>query len=69
MLGHPAIVGRQFLRLQEAIGKEIDYQEELPEVLGMVDTLLAAFTKKRATYLEENKSNGLTEPMETNMNN
>ncbi|XP_076218422.1 U3 small nucleolar RNA-associated protein 15 homolog [Aptenodytes patagonicus] len=69
VVGQSAIVDRQFLRLQEAIGKEIDYQEELLEVLGMMDTLFATFTKKRATYLEENKSNGLTETIETNMNN
>lgn len=69
VVGQSAIVDRQFLRLQEAIGKEIDYQEELLEVLGMMDTLFATFTEKRATYLEENKSNGLTETIETNMNN
>ncbi|XP_009975871.1 PREDICTED: U3 small nucleolar RNA-associated protein 15 homolog [Tauraco erythrolophus] len=69
VVGQSAIVDRQFLRLQEAIGKEIDYQEELLEVLGMMDTLFATFTEKRAAYLEENKSNGLTETIETNMNN
>ncbi|NWH54580.1 UTP15 protein, partial [Fregata magnificens] len=68
VVGQSAIVDRQFLRLQEAIGKEIDYQEELLEVLGMMDTLFATFTKKSATYLEENKSNGLTETIETSMN-
>ncbi|XP_009704424.1 PREDICTED: U3 small nucleolar RNA-associated protein 15 homolog [Cariama cristata] len=69
VVGQSAIVDRQFLRLQEAIGKEIDYQEELLEVLGMMDTLFAAFTKKRAADLERNKSNGLTETIETNMSN
>ncbi|XP_010160901.1 U3 small nucleolar RNA-associated protein 15 homolog, partial [Antrostomus carolinensis] len=69
VVGQSAIVDRQFLKLQEAIGKEIDYQEELLEVLGMMDTLFATFTKKRDTYLEENKSNGLTETIETNTNN
>ncbi|KFZ46079.1 U3 small nucleolar RNA-associated protein 15, partial [Antrostomus carolinensis] len=64
VVGQSAIVDRQFLKLQEAIGKEIDYQEELLEVLGMMDTLFATFTKKRDTYLEENKSNGLTETIE-----
>ncbi|NXL67888.1 UTP15 protein, partial [Chordeiles acutipennis] len=69
VVGQSAIVDRQFLKLQEAIGKEIDYQEELLEVLGMMDTLFATFTKKRDTYPEENKSNGLTETIETNTNN
>ncbi|NXT23164.1 UTP15 protein, partial [Syrrhaptes paradoxus] len=67
VVGQSAIVDRQFLRLQEAIGKEIDYQEELLEVLGMMDSLFATFTK--ATYPEENKSNGLTETVQTNTNN
>ncbi|NXH22732.1 UTP15 protein, partial [Bucco capensis] len=66
VVGQSAIVDRQFLRLQEAIGKEIDYQEELLEVLGMMDALFATFTKKGSTYLEENKSNGLKETIETN---
>lgn len=68
MVGQSAIVDKQFLKLQQAIGKEIDYQEELLEVLGMMDTLFATFTKKRDTCLEENKSNGVTEIIETNRN-
>lgn len=68
MVGQSAIVDKQFLKLQEAIGKEIDYQEELLEVLGMMDTLFATFTKKKDTSVEENKSNGLTEIIETNTN-
>ncbi|NWH69212.1 UTP15 protein, partial [Geococcyx californianus] len=69
VVGQSAIVDRQFLKLQEAIGKEIDYQEELLEVLGMMDTLFATFTKKKDTDLDENKRNGLTETIETNTNN
>lgn len=68
VVGQSAIVDKQFLKLQQAIGKEIDYQEELLEVLGMMDTLFATFTKKRDTCLEENKSNGVTEIIETNRN-
>ena len=67
VVGQSAIVDRQFVRLHEAIGKEIDYQEELLEVLGMMDTLFATFTNKTATYLEENKSNGLAGTIETNI--
>ncbi|NXU51743.1 UTP15 protein, partial [Turnix velox] len=66
VVGHSAVVDRQFLKLHEAIGKEIDYQEELLEVLGMMDTLFATFAKKTVTYLEDNKSNGLTETIQTN---
>uniref|UniRef100_A0A8C5TMQ6 U3 small nucleolar RNA-associated protein 15 homolog n=1 Tax=Malurus cyaneus samueli TaxID=2593467 RepID=A0A8C5TMQ6_9PASS len=54
VVGQSAIVDKQFLKLQEAIGKEIDYQEELLEVLGMMDTLFATFTKKRDTYVLAN---------------
>ncbi|KFP02742.1 U3 small nucleolar RNA-associated protein 15, partial [Calypte anna] len=68
VVGQSAIVDRQFLKLQEAIGKEIDYQEELLEVLGMMDTLFASFTKKRDTYLEDNQNNGLKKMIETNVN-
>ncbi|NXC27891.1 UTP15 protein, partial [Campylorhamphus procurvoides] len=68
VVGQSAIVDKQFLKLQEAIGKEIDYQEDLLEVLGMMDTLFATFTKKRDVHLEETKSNGLPEPTETNRN-
>ncbi|NWI01602.1 UTP15 protein, partial [Tichodroma muraria] len=68
VVGQSAVVDKQFLKLQQAIGKEIDYQEELLEVLGMMDTLFATFTKKRDTCLEENKSNGVTEIIETNTN-
>ncbi|NWS40890.1 UTP15 protein, partial [Probosciger aterrimus] len=65
VLGQSAIVDRQFLRLQEAIGKEIDYQGELLEVLGMMDTLFASFAEKKVTCLEENRSNSPTEIIET----
>ncbi|POI29723.1 hypothetical protein CIB84_006527, partial [Bambusicola thoracicus] len=64
VVGQSALVDKQFLRLQEAIGREIDYQEELLEVLGMMDALFATLTEKRATYLEENKSNGLTKTLD-----
>lgn len=64
VLGQSAVVDKQFLRLQEAIGREIDYQEELLEVLGMMDALFATLTKKKATYLEEKKSNGLTKTLD-----
>ncbi|NWJ04277.1 UTP15 protein, partial [Crypturellus undulatus] len=67
VVGQSALVDKQFLRLQEAIGKEIDYQEELLEVLGMMDVLFAALTKKKASSLEENKSNGLTKILEQDM--
>ncbi|KGL75169.1 U3 small nucleolar RNA-associated protein 15, partial [Tinamus guttatus] len=67
VVGQSALVDKQFLRLQEAIRKEIDYQEELLEVLGMMDALFATLTKKKASSLEENRSNGLTKTLENDM--
>ncbi|NWI08369.1 UTP15 protein, partial [Crypturellus soui] len=67
VVGQSALVDKQFLKLQEAIGKEIDYQEELLEVLGMMDALFATLIKKKASSLEENKSNGLTKTVEQDM--
>lgn len=64
VVGQSALVDKQFLRLQEAIGREIDYQEELLEVLGMMDALFATLTEKRATYLGENENNGLTKTVD-----
>lgn len=63
MVGQSAIIDKQFLKLQEIIEKEIDYQTELLEVLGMMDALFATMTRKKATSLE-NKSNGILRALE-----
>ncbi|XP_006627225.1 U3 small nucleolar RNA-associated protein 15 homolog [Lepisosteus oculatus] len=47
VVGQSALIDKQFVRLQETIEKEIDYQEELVEVLGMIDTLVAATTTRK----------------------
>uniref|UniRef100_A0A8C3F1G1 U3 small nucleolar RNA-associated protein 15 homolog n=1 Tax=Chrysemys picta bellii TaxID=8478 RepID=A0A8C3F1G1_CHRPI len=59
VVGQSAVIDKQFLRLQEIIEKEIDYQAELLEVLGMMDALFATMTRKKATSLEENKTHGI----------
>uniref|UniRef100_A0A8C4VKB2 U3 small nucleolar RNA-associated protein 15 homolog n=1 Tax=Gopherus evgoodei TaxID=1825980 RepID=A0A8C4VKB2_9SAUR len=64
VVGQSAVIDKQFLRLQEIIEKEIDYQAELLEVLGMMDTLFATMAKKKATSLEENKTNGILRILE-----
>ncbi|XP_067424970.1 U3 small nucleolar RNA-associated protein 15 homolog [Emydura macquarii macquarii] len=63
VVGQSAIIDKQFLKLQEIIEKEIDYQAELLEVLGMMDALFATMTRKKATSLE-NKSNGILRALE-----
>ncbi|XP_053549043.1 U3 small nucleolar RNA-associated protein 15 homolog [Bombina bombina] len=53
IIGQSSVVDQQFLKLQDLIQKEISYQEELLEVLGMMDTLFATMTTKKQTVLEE----------------
>lgn len=43
------VVDKLFLKLQDTLEKEITYQEELLEVLGMMDTLFATMTSKITT--------------------
>ncbi|XP_077203537.1 U3 small nucleolar RNA-associated protein 15 homolog [Paroedura picta] len=59
VVGQSAVVDKQFLKLQNIVEKEIDYQEELLEVLGMMDALFATTARKKPVALEENKLDGL----------
>ncbi|XP_015269075.1 PREDICTED: U3 small nucleolar RNA-associated protein 15 homolog [Gekko japonicus] len=59
VVGQSAVVDKQFLKLQNVVEKEIDYQEELLEVLGMMDALFATMARKKPIPLEENKLDGL----------
>ncbi|KAL4617545.1 hypothetical protein GN956_G21502 [Arapaima gigas] len=62
VVGQSAVVDKQILKLQELIEKEIDYQQELMEVLGMIDTLFATITtKKESASLQSQAVNGLAE--------
>ncbi|GCB75454.1 U3 small nucleolar RNA-associated protein 15 homolog [Scyliorhinus torazame] len=47
VIGESSIVDNQFLKLKDLLEKEIDYQEELLEVLGMMDTIFATMTTKK----------------------
>lgn len=42
VIGESPVVDRQLLRLQELLEREIDFQTDLLEVLGMLDTLFAS---------------------------
>ncbi|MBN3294191.1 UTP15 protein, partial [Polypterus senegalus] len=61
ILGQSAVIDKQFVRLQELIEKELDYQQELVEVLGMMDTLFATMTAKKEALAPQSRSNGPTE--------
>lgn len=61
VVGQSAVVDKQILRLQELIEREIDYQQELVEVLGMLDTLFATMTTKKDSSQQSKAANGLLE--------
>uniref|UniRef100_A0A665WN40 U3 small nucleolar RNA-associated protein 15 homolog n=1 Tax=Echeneis naucrates TaxID=173247 RepID=A0A665WN40_ECHNA len=62
VIGQSSVVDRQLLRLQEMLEREIDYQQELLEVLGMLDTVFASsLPRKEVPCSAISKSNGLTQ--------
>lgn len=62
IIGQSPLVDRQLLRLQDLVEKEIDYQKELLEVLGMLDTMFASsLPRKEVPCSGIGKSNGLTQ--------
>lgn len=62
VIGQSPIVDRQLLRLQDLLEKEIDYQQDLLEVLGMLDTMFASSVPKmEVPWFSTSCSNGLTE--------
>lgn len=62
VIGQSPIVDRQVLRLQELLEREIDYQQELLEVLGMLDTMFAsALPRKEVPCSATGRSNGVTQ--------
>lgn len=62
VIGQSPVVDRQLLRLQELLEKEIDYQRDLLEVLGMLDTLFASsLPKKEVPCSAISRSNGMAQ--------
>lgn len=49
VIGQSPVVDKKFLLLQGLVEKEIDYQKELLETLGMMDMLFATMTRKEST--------------------
>ncbi|XP_005998820.1 U3 small nucleolar RNA-associated protein 15 homolog [Latimeria chalumnae] len=68
VVGQSSVIDKQFLRLQELIEKEIDYQEELLEVLGMMDMLFATMTTKKESGVPQSRTNGVLEGLEQDGN-
>lgn len=62
VVGQSSVVDRQLVRLQELVEREIDYQQDLLEVLGMLDTLFAAsLPRKEVPCPGSSRPNGLAE--------
>ncbi|XP_028925248.1 U3 small nucleolar RNA-associated protein 15 homolog [Ornithorhynchus anatinus] len=67
--GVSSVVDRQFFQLQDLLEKEIGYQEELLEALGMMDMLFATMMRKPSTSIVENKPNGISGEQEHDKSN
>ncbi|XP_077456772.1 U3 small nucleolar RNA-associated protein 15 homolog [Stigmatopora argus] len=62
VVGQSSIVDRQLLRLQELLERELDYQQDLLEVLGMLDTVFASrLPRKEVPCPVVERPNGLPE--------
>lgn len=65
VVGQSAVIDRQLLRLQELLEREIDYQQDLLEVMGMLDTLFASsLPRKEVPCSGISRSNGLAQAEE-----
>lgn len=61
VIGQSPVVDKKFLLLQGLVEKEIDYQRELLETLGMMDMLFATMRRKEGTSVLEHTSDGFPE--------
>ncbi|KAM4576177.1 U3 small nucleolar RNA-associated protein 15 homolog [Odontesthes bonariensis] len=62
VIGQSPIVDRQLLRLQALMEDELEYQKELLNVLGMLDTMFAfSLPRKEVPCSGINRSNGLAQ--------
>lgn len=53
MIGQSSVVDKKFIVLQGLVEKEIDYQRELLETLGMMDMLFATMTQDGSAPVSE----------------
>lgn len=62
VIGQSSVIDRQMLRLQELLEREVDFQQELLEVLGMLDTMFAcSLPKKEVPCSSISRHNGVTQ--------
>ncbi|KAM6944059.1 U3 small nucleolar RNA-associated protein 15 homolog [Lycodopsis pacificus] len=62
IIGQSPVVDRQLLRLQDLLEREIDYQQDLLEVLGMLDTMFASSLPRMAVPCPgTSRANGLAQ--------
>eukprot|EP00066_Takifugu_rubripes_P008766 XP_003975203.1 PREDICTED: U3 small nucleolar RNA-associated protein 15 homolog [Takifugu rubripes] len=60
VIGQSSVVDRHLQRLQDLLEREIDYQQDLVEVLGMLDTLFASsVSRKEVPSSGMSRTNGL----------
>ncbi|XP_004586221.2 U3 small nucleolar RNA-associated protein 15 homolog isoform X1 [Ochotona princeps] len=65
VIGQSPVVDKKFLVLQGLVEKEIDYQRELLETLGMMDMLFATMTRKESTSVLDHSSDGFLDNKKT----
>lgn len=65
MIGQSPIVDKKFIVLQGLVEKEIDYQRELLETLGMMDMLFATMTRNNSAPVAEHVPAELPEEEKT----
>ncbi|XP_074138356.1 U3 small nucleolar RNA-associated protein 15 homolog [Sminthopsis crassicaudata] len=64
VIGQSSVIDKQFLVLQELVEKEISYQGQLLEALGMMDMLFATMIRKESTSVFDSKPNGVSREQE-----
>ncbi|EGW14097.1 U3 small nucleolar RNA-associated protein 15-like [Cricetulus griseus] len=65
VIGQSPVVDKKFIVLQGLVEKEIDYQRELLETLGMMDMLFATMSRNDSVSLSENVPAELPEKTES----
>lgn len=65
VIGQSPVVDKKFMLLQGLVEKEIDYQRELLETLGMMDMLFATMARKDSTPVLDHSSDGFLDNKKT----
>ncbi|XP_029430713.1 U3 small nucleolar RNA-associated protein 15 homolog [Rhinatrema bivittatum] len=68
VVGQSTVIDKQFLKLQELLENEMDYEQELLEVLGMMDMLFATMTTKKSATTQKDQANGASQGLAQDSN-